>query len=191
MLYTVAVQLRSRLLINFLRATTLRCPGFAILIRSAALYSGASLECVVGITLAIVPPLGLILSIIGLTKSKVLAGAGKTLSITGIVVSLLGGTGIVTLVAIAGPAPPDPGCITAQVVPSQMMNTISADEAAMSRDQNNPLAMRADARHLMIDVQPLETRFTTAQAQAQHQSVKAALSALASDLKTTTSVRWP
>jgi hypothetical protein len=68
-----------------------------------------------------------------------------------------------------------------------MMNTISADEAAMSRDQNNPLAMRADARHLMIDVQPLETRFTTAEAQAQHQSVKAALSALASDLKTTTS----
>ena len=142
---------------------------------------------VVGFTLAvIVPPLGLIVSIIGLTKSKALGGAGKTLSVAGIVVSLLVGAGIGTLVAIAGPAAPDPGCITAQVT-SQDRNTISADEAAMSRDQNSPLAVRADVRHFVVYLRSLETRFTTAEAQARNQSVKAALSTLASDLKTVTS----
>lgn len=142
---------------------------------------------VAGISLAIVPPLGLIFSIIGLTKSKALAGTGKTLSIAGIVVSLLVGAGTGTVIAIAGPAPVDPGCTAFESLSGPMAKIVGADEAAISRDQNNLSALRADLRHLVVDIQLVETRATTAEAQAQNQPVRAALLALIRDLKTLTS----
>src|ERR1700739_68260 len=88
-----------------------------------------------GIILAVLfPILGLIFSVIGLTKSKARAGVGKTLSIAGIVVSLLVGSGVTVLaVAIVSHLPArDPGCITAESDILHMDNRLAADKAAIS-----------------------------------------------------------
>src|SRR5215472_4253857 len=92
---------------------------------------------VAGIILAIfVPLLGLIFSIIGLVKSGARAGAGKALSIVGIVLSLVVGIGgtvaIVTLANhVANSTAADPGCISAENDARQMATTITADGAAI------------------------------------------------------------
>jgi hypothetical protein len=76
---------------------------------------------VAGVILAIFAPLlGLIFSIIGLAKSGARAGAGKVLSIVGIILSVVVGVGativVVTLVNhVASSTAADPGCISAEL----------------------------------------------------------------------------
>jgi hypothetical protein len=143
-----------------------------------------------GIILAIFfPILGLIFSIIGLTKSKARAGAGKTLSIVGIVVSLLVGSGatVLAVAIVSRLSAEDPGCITAESDLLHMDNRLIADKAALSRDQNNPSAEQTDKQHILTDMQSLQRQLTTAVPQAKHQSVKAELLAMISDINTYTS----
>jgi hypothetical protein len=108
-----------------------------------------------------------------------------TMQIVGIAVSMIIGAAAGTAIAIAAKSTAvDPGCITAGSVGKQMTNALNADKAAISRDQNNPLARQADLQHLVTDLQSMQGQMTTAEAQATHQSVKAAISALISDLST-------
>lgn len=139
---------------------------------------------IAGIILAIFAPvLGLIFSIIGLTKSKARAGAGRTLSIAGIVVSVIvGASGAAAIAILANSTAADPGCISAESAARQMMNTLSTDEAAIARDQGS--ALRADLQRFLNDSRTLQGRLTAAEAQAQHQSVKAQISAMISDMGT-------
>jgi hypothetical protein len=83
---------------------------------------------------------------------------------------------------IGVPTAGDPGCATAASVGRQMGNTLRADQAAISRDQNNPSARRADLQHLVADLQSLQRQMTTAEARATHQSVKAGIASMISDL---------
>ena len=80
----------------------------------------------------------------------------------------------------------DPGCTTAGNAGRQMTNTFNADEAAISRDQNNAAARRADLQRLVADLQLLQRQLAIAAARATHQSVKAGISAMISDLSTFT-----
>ncbi len=143
-----------------------------------------------GIILAVlVPILGLIFSVIGLTKSKARAGAGKTLSIVGIVVSLLVGSGatVLAVTIVSRVSAEDPGCITAESSLLHMDNRLIADRAAASQDQNNPSAEQTDRQHMLTDMQSLQRQLTTAIPQVKHQSVKAELQAMISDINTYTS----
>jgi hypothetical protein len=141
---------------------------------------------IAGIILAIlVPILGLIFSIIGLTKSKARAGAGKALSIAGIIVSVLVMGGGATLVAVlANSTAADPGCISAESAAHRITNTFNADAAAMTRDESNAPALRTDLNHFLNDVTTLQGEMTTAESQATHQSVKSQIAAVNSDLTT-------
>jgi hypothetical protein len=141
---------------------------------------------IAGIILAIFAPLlGLIFSIIGLNKSKARAGAGRALSIAGIIVSVIVMAGGGALVAVlANSTAADPGCVSAESASRQMQSTLSADAAAMNRDQNSSSALQADLQHFLNDMQALQGRMTAADAQAQHQSVKAQISAVISDMGT-------
>ena len=145
---------------------------------------------VAGLVLAIFAPLlGLIFSIIGLAKSRTRAGAGKALSIVGIVLSLVVGAGATIVVVklannVAHSTAADPGCISAENDSRQMGTTLSADDAAITRDSNNPSAVRTDLQKFLTDMQSLQGRLSSAQAQAQHQSVKTRIAALASDIGT-------
>jgi hypothetical protein len=148
---------------------------------------------IAGIVLAfLIPLLGLIFSIIGLAKSKARAGAGKVLSITGIVVSLVvGGVAVAAIGALANSVAhstaADPGCISAENDARQMTNTLNADSAAITRDQNNSSAEEADLHKFLTDMQSLQGQWSTAETEAQHQSVKVQIAAVNSDLKTLTS----
>src|SRR5215469_7507977 len=141
---------------------------------------------IAGIILAILLPLfGLIFSIIGLVKSKARAGAGKTLSIVGIVVSVIlmaGGAALIVVASTSTAA--DPGCISAESAARQMTNTLHADESAMSSDQSNASAERTDIQKFVTDMSTLQAKWTAAEGQAQHQSVKAQIAAVISDMST-------
>jgi hypothetical protein len=144
---------------------------------------------IAGIILAIlVAPLGLIFSIIGLVKSKTRGGAGKALSIAGIVVSLIvgvaGGAGIAKL---ATSTAADAGCISAENAARQMQSTLNSDDSAMTRDQNNSAAEKTDLQHFLTDMQSLQQKWATAETQAHHQSVKTQIAAVISDMNTFTS----
>jgi hypothetical protein len=143
-----------------------------------------------GIILAVFfPILGLIFSVIGLTKSKARAGVGKTVSIVGIVVSLLVGSGatVLAVAIVSHLSAEDPGCITAESDLLHMDNRLIADKAAISQDQNNPSAKQTDTQHILTDMQSLQRQLTTAVPRATHQSVKAELLAMISDINTYTS----
>jgi PHD/YefM family antitoxin component YafN of YafNO toxin-antitoxin module len=145
---------------------------------------------VAGLILAIfVPLLGLIFSIIGLVTSRARAGAGKALSIVGIVLSVVVGAGATIVVVelasnVVHSTAADPGCISAENDARQMGTTINADGTAITRDENNPSAVLTDLRKFQTDMQTLQGHLSSAQAQAQHQSVRAQIAALTSDIKT-------
>lgn len=141
---------------------------------------------VAGIILAILAPLlGLIFSIIGLAKSGARAGAGKALSIVGIVLSLVvSAGGAVAIVKLAHSTAADPGCITAESDARQMGHTIVADGSAIQRDASNSSAVRTDLQKFLTDMQALRGRLSSAESQAQHQSVKTQISTLTSDIST-------
>ena len=76
----------------------------------------------------------------------------------------------------------DPGCSTAESVGRQMENEFKADRAAISRDQNNPMASRADLQRLQADLQSLQRQMAIAEARATHPSVRARISTMVNDL---------
>lgn len=143
---------------------------------------------IAGIILAVFfPILGLIFSIIGLTKAKARAGAGKALSIAGIVVSIIVGAAAGIFIAIAATSTAaDAGCISAESAARQMTNTLNADDSAMQRDQNDTAAEKTDLQHFLTDMQSLQQKWSTAETQAHHQSVKTQIAAVISDMNTFT-----
>lgn len=143
---------------------------------------------VAGVILAIfVPLLGLIFSIIGLVKSGARAGAGKALSIVGIVLSIVIGAGASIAVAlavnsVAHSTAADPGCISAERAAGQMGSTLNADGTALTADENNPSAAQTDLQKFQTDMQSLQAQLSSAHAQAQHQVVKTKIAALTGDI---------
>jgi hypothetical protein len=143
---------------------------------------------VAGIILAIPASLlGLIFSIIGLAKSNARAGAGKTLSIVGIVLSLVAGTAATVVVvrvvtSVAHSTAADPGCISAELDATRMDSTLSADDSAIIRDETNPSAVLADLHKFQTDMQSLEGQLASAERLAQHQVVRTRIAALNSDI---------
>lgn len=130
-------------------------------------------------------PLGLTLAIVGLAKSGARAGAGRVLSIVAIVVAALVGAASVSVaavVAIDKPTVADPGCVSAESAFRAMHSTLSSDDAAIARDQNNRAAAIADINRLAADDQTLVTQLNAAKAEAAAQSVKNKIGTMSSDL---------
>lgn len=139
---------------------------------------------VAGIVLAIlIWPLGLIFSILGLVKSKARAGAGRVLSIIGIIVALLVGAGSIGVVVVAARSPAaDPGCLSAESDARALTGTITADDNAINRDQGNASAEKTDINRFITDMQTLQSQLNAARAEAHHQSVQAKIGAMSADL---------
>ena len=111
------------------------------------------------------------------------------MSVVGIVVSPLVGSGatVLAVAIVSHLSAKDPGCITAESDLLHTDNRLSATEAAISQEQNNPSAQQTDRQHVLTDMQSLQRQLTTAVPQATHQSVKAELRAMISDINTYTS----
>ena len=88
--------------------------------------NGAALA---GAILSVLPPLGLVLSAVGLSRAKALGGAGKTAAGLGIVLSLVfaGGYGV-GVYELARSASVDPACASVSAMESELSN----DESALS-----------------------------------------------------------
>jgi hypothetical protein len=139
---------------------------------------------VAGIILAVLfAPLGLIFAIIGLVKSGARDGAGKVLSIIAIVVSLIvAGSITAGTVAIGNSTVADPGCIAAESSSRAAASTMDADDQAISRDQNNPTAEKADIKKFIGHIQAFIAQLNAAKAEATHQSVKDKIGQMSGDL---------
>ena len=138
---------------------------------------------VAGVCLSILPLLGLIFSIIGLVKSGARGGAGKVLSIIGIVLSLVfAGVGFAISSSISGSTAADPGCIAAESNSRALMSKMTADDNSITKDTNNQTAEKADLAKLDRDLQAFETDLNSAAAKATHPSVKAKVGKMSSDL---------
>jgi hypothetical protein len=80
----------------------------------------------------------------------------------------------------------DPGCVSAESSANQMNSTLTSDEAALTRDASNTSTLQADLQHFLTDLRTWQQRTTAAETQAQHQSVKAQIATLISDIRTFT-----
>jgi hypothetical protein len=132
-------------------------------------------------------PLGLLFSIIGLVKSKARAGSGKALSIVGIVISLASAASFVGFAVVAfNSMAADPGCVIENDFDA-MTNKFSADSNAILQYEGDSSAERAAVQHFIGDAQALRSGLNVAAAEAQHQSVRAKIGVMTSDLGAMTS----
>jgi hypothetical protein len=135
-----------------------------------------------GAILCIIPILGLIFSIIGLTRAKALAGAGRTAATVGIVLSLVFAGGYSFLIyKVGNSTAADPACISAENQVNAMQSKLSADETQMKADENSP-AESTDFTNAANDLQTIKTSIDGDIGKATHADVKSALQTFDNDL---------
>lgn len=149
--------------------------------------NGAALA---GAILSVLPPLGLVLSAVGLSRAKVLGGAGRTAAGVGIVLSLVfaGGYGV-GVYELARSASVDPACASVSAMESELSN----DESALSTVESSGGDGDAAGSALSAVVSELQTldgelggdaeRATQADVQARIKAVKGDLGKMIVDLK--------
>ena len=135
-----------------------------------------------GAILCFLPILGLIFSIIGLVRSKALAGAGRTAATVGIVLSVLFAGGYsFAIYKISNSTAADPACISAESQVNAMESKLTADESQMKADQNTS-AEAGDFTNAANDLQTIKTSIDGDIGKATHANVKAALQTFDNDL---------
>jgi hypothetical protein len=142
---------------------------------------------VAGLILSILPLLGIIFSILGLTRAAKIGGKGRGLAIAGLVLSLAFAGGYsALLIAASHSTALDPGCTSAEASFRSMLSKIQADESKLSADESSSdqTAMQQDLGAFTNDVQGIKTALDSALGQAQHQSVKDKIQAMDTDINT-------
>jgi hypothetical protein len=128
---------------------------------------------VAGFILSLLPLLGLIFSILGLSRSGKVGGKGRGLSIAGIVLSLV--LGVVYSIGIAhvfnSATALDPGCTTAESRFTSLDTQVQSDASNMNA--------------LLNDLDSMQQALQDSAGKAVHDSVKTKLQAASSDLAAT------
>ena len=140
---------------------------------------------IAGFVLCFLPLLGIIFSILGLSKSGKVGGKGRGLSIAGLVLSIafIGGYAAIG-VAVSKSTALDPGCTSAESSFNSIKDKVQADTNKLSGDSGDQTALQADLSAFTSDVQTMKTDLDNALAQAQHQSVKDKIQAMDTDVTT-------
>ena len=120
-------------------------------------------------------PLGLILSIVGMVKSKKWGDVGQGVSTIGLVVALVfaAGTGLYFFIPRNADYT-DPGCISAKL-------TLNGLQARLGTDTQQASSGPAGLSTSIADLNSLHATFQQAAAQATHQNVKDAFTQLDTD----------
>ncbi|MGH3417932.1 MAG: hypothetical protein ACRDSS_15785, partial [Actinocrinis sp.] len=140
---------------------------------------------VAGFILSILPLLGIIFSILGLTRAPRVGGKGRGLSIAGLILSVAFIAGYVAIgVSVGNSTALDPGCRSAENSFQSQLDTISSDESKLNADTGNSAALKTDLATFATEIQNLKTSLDTAQGQAQHQEVKDKIKAMDDDMTT-------
>jgi len=149
--------------------------------------NGAALA---GAILSVLPPLGLVLSAVGLSRAKALGGAGKTAASVGLVLSLVfaGGYGV-GIYELANSAAADPACASVLATESRL----STDESALTSVESSGGGGSDAQSALGTEISELQTlkpelgedaaRATQADVRARIQAVEGDLGKMIVDLK--------
>jgi hypothetical protein len=173
---------------------------------AGAPYGGAPAKrtnrmAVAGVILSVLPLLGLVLSIIGLSKANVLEGAGRTAATIGIALSLVfaGAYGLGIYKLVNSPTA-DPACVAAESAELIMDRKVSADEAALSAAETDAEVgsgsgsgenagsgagadgVRAVLRAMAADLQTSEAALGKAAGETTNAGVRAGIQAVRDDL---------
>jgi hypothetical protein len=140
---------------------------------------------VAGFVLSLLPLLGLIFSILGLSRAAKIGGKGKGLAIAGLVLSIAIGGGYAAIgVAVSKSTALDPGCTSAESSFRSILSKVQTDESKLGADTSDATAMKADLTAFTGDVQSMKSSLDSALTQAQHQSVKDKIQVMDTDLNT-------
>ena len=115
----------------------------------------SNVVALVGLVLAVLAwPVGLVLSVIGLVRSSKLGGAGRTVAIVGLCVSVLVGAGSIAFIALNQHAAVDPGCVSAEAGVKAFRSTVLTDQAAIQKDEadQNQKLVNVDIYGLVNDM---------------------------------------
>ena len=140
---------------------------------------------VAGFVLSVTVILGIIFSILGLSRAGQIGGKGKGLAIAGLVLSIAIGGGYAAIaVAVSKSTALDPGCTSAESSFQSILSKVQTDESKLSADGSDATAMRADLTAFTGDIQTMKSALDSSLTQAQHQSVKDKIQAMDTDLNT-------
>jgi hypothetical protein len=139
-----------------------------------------------GAVTSFIPVLGLVFSIVGLAKAKVLGGAGRGVAVLGVVLSLI----LLPGWCVAGyfvyqaenAAPADPGCLAAESDYLTSSRALGADATAMSTAKYGTRQFTDAVTMYETDFQALIGKLETDAARAGHSDVQAAISSVVGDL---------
>jgi len=136
-----------------------------------------------GAILSVLPPVGLVLSVIGLGKARTLGGAGHTTAIVGIVLSLVfaGGYGF-GIYELAGSAGVDPACSSMLAAES----SLSADESGLTATAGDSTSGESSGRAVLAttvaQLRVLKSELDRDVARATHADVRGRIQAVDVDL---------
>jgi hypothetical protein len=138
-----------------------------------------------GAVTSIVPLLGLVLSILGLTKARVL-GVGRAVAQVGIALSVLftlaWGVGGYYVYKVADSTAADPGCVSADADYLQYDAQMEQDASAMTKGGVGTPAFTAAVKTYQSDLTTLIGDFTVDAGKAGHADVRTAIQGVSSDL---------
>lgn len=136
---------------------------------------------IAGLILSILPLLGIIFSILGLTRAPRVGGKGRGMSIAGLILSVAFIAGYAAIgVAASNSTALDPGCRSAEDSFNSQLSTLQADENQLESNPGDTTAMNT----FITEVQNLKTSLDNAEGQAQHDSVKQKIKAMDDDMTT-------
>lgn len=129
--------------------------------------------------------LGVIFSILGLSKSGKVGGKGRGLGIAGLVLSVVFlGTYVAIGVAASKSTLFDPGCNSIRSSFNDLKSKLETDTTKLSSDAGNQSALQSDLTAFTADIQTMKTDLDNALGQAQQQTVKDKLQAMDGDVST-------
>jgi hypothetical protein len=132
-----------------------------------------------------VPIVGLVLSIIGRVRARVLQGAGKTAGTVGIVLSLIFSGGYGALIVVLGDSTgADPGCITAEADARSLDSAINADEQAVNtaKQSGDQGQLNTALQKFLDDLSHMGTEEQADAAKARHANVQVAITKVSTDI---------
>ena len=135
-----------------------------------------------GAILSVLPPLGLALSVAGLSRAKALEGAGRTAASFGIVLSLVfaGGYGV-GIYEMSSSANVDPACASVLATES----ALGSDESALTTfaSAGGEVDARSELGTMASELQTLESQLSGDAARAKQADVRARILAVDGDLR--------
>lgn len=146
---------------------------------------GSNAVAVVGLVLAVpLWPLGAILSAIGLVRANRLGGAGRTLGIVGLALSLLVGAGSITFVAMRGHKSVDVGCSPAEAQVTALRNSVATykTEIRSAESSNDSTAAMEDIDSLVVELESEGNQFRQAESTAVSADLRKADETMVTDL---------